>query len=288
MEFNQPPDSFEGEQKRQTEFESGDAKLAFDAKNLIGIARAQFEKTGVKMNPIAFAHRADDDMEALMAAIAKEQNAVNPAVEATRTQTAEPEAVEVDPRLATFKTDFDKDHAIQAKCSWTEIQSRLLARDGHYLALAQAMEQGGELFGVDAEGNPLISDRGDEPIMKGMNYKDTRDRVLYKHGADNKMITDKDGQPISTGYEMFPYSGDYEKSPEILQYEAHTGKPFIKSTYGQEWRSSWVESGENPPWPRDVYFIPSAAVGYAYVGNVPPLGEFRYRGVRRLLRVKKA
>jgi hypothetical protein len=197
------------------------------------------------------------------------------------------QSVELGPRLAIFKADFDKDSVLQAECSWAEIQSRLLANKGYYLALAQAMEGGGELFGVDRNGNTLFSDRGDEPIMKGMNYKDTRDRVLYKHDRydiNGKMQTDEAGKPMSTGYEMFPFAGDDDKSQEILQYETHTGKPFVKSPDGKEWCSSWVESGENSSWPRRVYF--DLNFGRAYVGGGGPQdgGDAR-RGVRRLLRV---
>ena len=35
MEFNQPAEGFEGEQRRKTEFESLEAKLAYDARSLI-------------------------------------------------------------------------------------------------------------------------------------------------------------------------------------------------------------------------------------------------------------
>ncbi len=268
-------------QHDRREFNSPEEAFEANARGLIEKAKKQSEKLGIPVDPITFAQREDDDINALRAVIAKEQGAVS-RMEAK-------EVIELDPRLTTFKADFDKDATLQSKCSWAEIQTRLLANEGHYLALAQAMEGGGELFGADRDGNILFSDRGDEPIMKGMNYKDTRDRVLYKHDRydkDGKMQTDEAGKPISTGYEMFPYSDKYAKSDEILQYEAHTGSPFVKSPNGDEWRSSWVESGENPSWPRNVYFNPD--FGYANVNLGNPLDEFGLRGVRRLLRVKKA
>ncbi len=233
------------------------------------------EDQEIEMNPIT---RKDGDVEALRATISKKQRAVTPA-----------ESVEVDPRLVTFKADFDQDAALQSRCPWAEIQNRLLANGGHYLALAQAMEQGGELFGVDTEGNPLISDRGDEPIMKRMNYKMTRDRVLYKHNKytkEGKMMIGEDRQPISTGYEMFPYVEPYKKSTEISQYEAHTGKPFVTSPNGDECRSSWAESGENPSQPRSVDFNPLDGLTSS-VGNGRSQAEAPARGVRRLLRLKK-
>lgn len=281
MELNQLPEGFEGEQKRQTEFDSREAKLTHDAKGLICKAKLQSERLGTPVDPINFAQRVDDDISALRVAIAKEQKAVNPAIKSTPIKSAE-----ADQRLITFKADFDKDSALQTKCTWEEIRNRLLANGGRYLALAQAMEQGGELFGVDKDGNPLISDRGDEPIMKGMNYKNTRDRVLYKHDDKDSIVRSEDGQPVSTGYEMFPYSREYNKSDEILQYETHTGKPFVKSPDGKEWRSSWLESDENPSWPRFVCFNPY--YGNATVSDDFPRVGFPGRGVRRLLRVKKA
>ena len=84
---------------------------------------------------------------------------------------------------------------------------------------------------------------------------------------------------------MFPYVEPYEKSPEISQYEAHTGKPFVKSHNVDEWRSSWAESGENPYCPRFVYFDPNFGRARVFYGLQPY--EALNRGVRRLLRVKK-
>jgi len=221
----------------------------------------------------------DDNIPELQAEITKQQTAIGSAIE----------AVELDPRLKTFKADFDSDPELQAKISWEEIQTRLLVNDGHYLALAQAMEQGGQLFGVDAKGNPLISDRGDEPIMCGMNFKKTRDRVLYKHDRldkAGKRELDEDKKPIVTGYEMFPYVEPSDKSPEILQYEAHTGKPFVKSPNGDEYRSSWLELGKHFTNPFHVYLDPRYS--YTRVYRDYKQSEFPTRGVRRLLRVKKA
>jgi hypothetical protein len=198
------------------------------------------------------------------------------------------ESAEVDPRLTTFKADFDADPTLKSKISWAEIQTRLLANEGKYLALAQAMEQGGQLFGVDAQGRPLISDRGDEPIMKGMNYDNTRDRVLYKHDKNDitgKMLSGKDGKPVATGYEMFPYTEPYGKSPEISQYESHKGSKFVKSSNGEEWCSSWLESGENPSLPRALNSYPNGQ--RSFIGRGDPRAGGDIRGVRRLLRVEK-
>ena len=200
------------------------------------------------------------------------------------------ENVDVDPRLTRYKEDYDttKNSVLKA-FPWAEIQNRLLANEGHYLTRAQTMEQGGQLFGVDKQGRPLISDRGDEPIMKGMNYKNTRDRVLYKHDRNDingKLIPGEDGQPQLTGYEMFGYAGDYDKSDEIDQYETHTGKHFVQSRGGYYYRSSWLESGENPSSPGIIRSFPNIVDSSVYYDSRN--SSEQDRGVRRLLRLEKA
>lgn len=203
------------------------------------------------------------------------------------------EEVEVDPRLTGYKRQYDGSGNSKLKAvPWPTIQSRILEDEDFRLKAAQELEQGGELFGIDAEGNPLISDGGDEPVMKGMNYKDTRDRVHFKHTSNDKagtLIPGENGQPISTGYEMFGYVEPYGKSDEIIQYEAHTGRKFVQNS--QNWCSSWLESGENlgspenPSWPRFVSSYPYSAFSFVYYVN--PQHENPSRGVRRLLRGKR-
>lgn len=279
---------------QRAQYASLEAQVSADAAGLINEAERLSALRGQPVEPEDSIKRStdtDEYLEALRAEIAKRKGAALDAallVEAAQPEAAQPEAAELDPRLKTFKADYDSDASLKGKITWQEIKARLLANNGHYLALAQAMEQGGVLFGVDKSGNPLIADRGDEPIMKGMSYKDTRDRVLYKHDRydrDGQMQRDESGQPISTGYEMFPYIPNYDKSPEITDYETHTGKPFVKSPKGGEFRSSWAESGEAPSWPRFVRFNPG--FGSANVDSGYPQLEAYNRGVRRLLRVKK-
>ncbi len=52
MEFNQLPEGYDAEefgpQKRQTEFDSPEAKLAYDAQNLVAIARKYLTLKGIK------------------------------------------------------------------------------------------------------------------------------------------------------------------------------------------------------------------------------------------------
>ena len=185
----------------------------------------------------------------------------------------------------------------KARITWQEIKERLEANEGRYLKLAEAMERGGTLFGVDKAGNPLIADAGNEPIMKGMNYWDTREAVYGKAGEE-------------TGYEMFRLNPDdcYE-SEEILAYEKVTGKPFVfcpetdnqgkKIPEEKRWRSSWLDNGTDPQAlllnEEDYKDAPCAVfTPFQYSGKSEDPVSMDYsdklecqdeRGVRRLLRV---
>ena len=188
-------------------------------------------------------------------------------------------------RLASYSSQYEElDRESKARCSWEELKSRLLANNGRNLGLAEGLNQKGVLFGVDNNGNPLIADAGDEPLMTGMDYPDTRNRVMYEYEG-NEMVKEK-GKPVPTGYELFPYEGDYEKSVEIKMYEQNTGNPIVASSYRKEWRSIWLESGQNPSWPRNARFYPDR--GNADVNLDYPRFNLPERGVRRLLRVKKS
>lgn len=191
------------------------------------------------------------------------------------------DAVEQNPRLLRFKADYDRfSPELKARCSWAKISHRLLADNGHYLKLAEVMNDGGVLFGVDAEGNPLIADGGDGPIMTGMDYRDTRDRVLHEYTGNRRIVTnDRNRYPIPTGYEMFPFSTDHlEKSTEIMMFEAHTDQPFIQSG------GSHLESGANPQYSCSV--LPGKDRKVSYLSYRHPDAKSADIGVRRLLRVK--
>ena len=141
--------------------------------------------------------------------------------------------------------------------------------------LACDMVEGGLLFGVDKEGNPLFADGGLEPIICGLNYDDTLNAVMFMK---------RNGKEMSTGYEMFPYSGLYEKSDEILAFEAATGEPFIRSEDGKKSKGSWLAAQEVVG--RRIEFDPE--VGGATLGDGVKRDKSPRIGVRRLLRVKKA
>ncbi|MBI5411705.1 hypothetical protein HZA43_00845 [Candidatus Peregrinibacteria bacterium] len=170
--------------------------------------------------------------------------------------------------------------------TWQEVETRLLANDSHFLKLAEAMAEGGILFGVDKDKNPLIADGGEEPILCGMNYADTRKTVIFSEVT--KIIDGKmQEMQIPTGYEMFPYSGNSDKSIEICTFEDVTNNPFIYSKDKKHYRASYLESGDNPP--HDVWVACfNRGDSRVVVGHDSPNIFDPRCGVRRLLRVKKA
>lgn len=71
MELNQLPEGHEGEQQRRTEFKDEAEKLAYDADNLIALAKRTLGKEKVSVrDALDFATRKGDDLEALRKAIA--------------------------------------------------------------------------------------------------------------------------------------------------------------------------------------------------------------------------
>ena len=138
MEFNNLPEGFEGEQKRETEFDSPEAKLAYDAQGLIKKATLQSERVEKPVDPISFAQRTDDDVEALRAVIAKEQGAVkavtanetlvpaaeSPIIKAPRQLT--PEQKEF--TLATLAARFKANENLHKGVEWTKVKASLEAK----------------------------------------------------------------------------------------------------------------------------------------------------------------
>ncbi len=184
------------------------------------------------------------------------------------------ESVEVDPRLTRYNEMYNKwSLADRAKAPWKFVQERLLSKD--YLAKAEAMNEGGVLFGIDLAGNPLVADGGVKPIMTGKNYANARKAVMGE-------------EKTPTGYILFPYVEPYTKSPEIMAFERFTGEPFVRSEDKKTWRSSWLDSGENDAnvrFARVAYFDPG--VKHAYVCDGSAVDGYDRRGVRRLLRVEE-
>ncbi|MFH0820515.1 MAG: hypothetical protein V1908_01950 [Candidatus Peregrinibacteria bacterium] len=181
-----------------------------------------------------------------------------------------------DPRLAAYKAQYDRWSAAEkTRCLWAEVKERLLGNDSEDLKRAEAMPEGGILFGLDKQGNLLIANGGLGPVLTNMNYQDTRKAVRF---------TEQGGKQAPTGYEML------SEEAEIRAFEAFTGQPVVRTPEGFEpspedngYRGIWRESGDNPDWARHAYVDPGSARARLYV-YYPSL-RLPGRGVRCLLRV---
>ncbi len=152
------------------------------------------------------------------------------------------------------------------RASWEFVEERLLTKDN--LEKAISMHFGGILFGLDEAENPLVAGGGLEPIMRGMNYANSRKAVM------------------KSGHELFPYKTSVKKSPEILKFENFTGEHLVRSKNGNTLRSSWLESGENPDHisARILYFDPVNQE--SHINIILANRERDDCGVRGLLRAK--
>lgn len=274
MQLNALPPDYQGEQKRRTEFQSAEDKLAYDAKNLVMLAREKYKRQEVTVAEIKDSMRrsniesgADNEIKlhnAICAYLVRESKAAE--------INAQIAIASEEPRLQGYRSQYERWNAnLKGRCPWQKIKSRLLANEGRYLILAEGMNEGGVLFGLDKENNPLFADGGDEPIMKGVNYFDTRDRVRNKFDDHGEMI--KVGEkPVSTGYEMF-------SADEVSMFEEFTGKPFVTSC------SLWLESGEDPGGIHSISY--NVDVDECEIWSTIPQSTISNRGVRRLLRVKE-
>ncbi len=180
MGFNQLPEGYDAEkhgpQERQTEFASPEAKLAFDAKNLVEIARKQFERTGVQIEPITLAHREDDNIEALRIAIAEEQGAT---VEHKPAPELSPEQL----WLGQLQARFDSLPQLHEGVQWIDVENSLKA-DHESMVKLQNLDSKGHYMNVFGEEN------GEFIFASAWNdYKqvsaDHRNIVFDKQAQDN-------------------------------------------------------------------------------------------------------
>ena len=173
------------------------------------------------------------------------------------------EKVAEDPRLIAFEGQYKKlPGDVQARVPWKTIARRLLADDSEKLKLARAMQGGGELVGVDAEGKALFKDKGVEPVMYGFD-KESKLMQIYNRDPEQMAKVDKwadyfetRGQVLKDGYELFPYNNsDHGFSDEMNQVQSHTKGPFVAGKDMSEWRASWLESGDRPTLARIACFF---------------------------------
>lgn len=234
MEFNKLPDGYEGEQKRDTEFESLEAKLANDAKGLIEIARNQFERTGVKTEPIVFARRKDDDMKALQSAIAKEQKTtVLKVIDQKPRQLTPEQAAET---LRTLESRFTSPEGLKRHkgIEWSRVKAALLASPEALWSVNGMETQGHEpdVYFADDGGFDIGTCSAETPTQ-GRNC--VYDEEAAQWLRENHPTVKFNGSAVAMAQELGIDLMDAEKYEKRLQ---KTGK-YDKKTW------SWLKTPTN-------------------------------------------
>jgi len=201
------------------------------------------------------------------------------------------ESENLSPELAIYKQEYDRmfDDA-KERCAWKTVAERLFANNGEKLKLAQSMQGGGELFGIDSEGRALFKDKGVEPVMYGFD-KDGKLLQIYDRDQEQMKQVQKWAdyfeireQVLKDGYELFADDNCYGVySDEMRQATEHTRKPFVASRDRDDWRASWLESGDRSVYARRVYYSPYD--GDVHIDVDSPEDRGVHYGAVRLLRV---
>ena len=160
----------------------------------------------------------------------------------------------------------DRSVAPQPKdLTFEQIEDALLKNKAEGLLKAAAMQEGGELFGIDENGKFLFKDRGTEPVRFGLDkdekpvmiyYRDLAQAQLLRYANYNEIyeaVYGPEGKP--TGYELFPDAPDYQKTGMVAAVEEITGAPFVRSANGAEYRSSWLDNGRVPEKHADLRYV---------------------------------
>ena len=189
-----------------------------------------------------------------------------------------------------------------AGTTWEVVQARLLVNEGALLKKAATMQGKGELIGVFKGGELCIIDRADrdgnrEPVITAFDAEnnrivitsDTPDRVnamgaITGNGGKFADYWEIRRAVREDGFTLPPDSPKYEKKGIVAAAEALSGKPFVRSENGKDWRSAILECGDvsrDAP-VRVVHFYPDR--GYAFVRYAYPGDRSGRRGAVRVLR----
>lgn len=178
--------------------------------------------------------------------------------------------------IKSYKANYNKwDSPTKSRCSWEEVLERLLNNDGHYLKLAKQMNEGGILFGLDLNGNPMVADGG-SPVNYKLDYITTI-----------KLL-------ISEGYGLFPSDmrDGFEMSHEIIVFEQFTNKTFLCKDecswldYGDTVYGDSVVCGQGIK-PFYIRYEPSQFARNDFIWVKARIPKGTLIGVRRLLILKK-
>ena len=174
--------------------------------------------------------------------------------------------------------------------TWEAVATKLLANNGEKLKKAEAMQGGGHLFDINTNGEVLIRDKGLEPVMYGFDDKKKLIQIYDRNPEDMEKVQkwanycDVRKQVLDDGYEMFKDDGEYGFGDDMKHASVvNEDGLFVASADKDEWRRSWLESGENPALARYASFNPGGGVVYVNGSNADYRNAFY--GVVRLLRV---
>lgn len=196
---------------------------------------------------------------------------------------------EINPRLVPYFQQWGELHRRkEGMPPWEEVARRLLNNkpkgvDRLYIDLAEGMSGGGVLIGADKEGNPLIADKGEDPMEFGRDFCDKTHEEAIKVAL---FTTNEEGKQVPNGYEFFEDKNCYP-SDEIKVFERATEHYFVEpgeaDTDPYAWRGIWLKS-KDPSRPRHASFNRYEREMYVSFGD--PRDKSPGLGVRRLLRVK--
>lgn len=198
-----------------------------------------------------------------------------------------------------------------ARTTWNTLRARLQANKGKLLKRAARMQGGGELIGVDKSGNLIMISRADsrgnrEPERFIFRADQMEESSRKPRSGEKPMLVNTDtpnreelmveGIPANYweirnevnegGYALPPDSPDYRKEGLVAAVEAVTGKDFVRSENGNEYRSAILECGDvSMSRSSDIHIVVfDPGVGDSEVRDGYPERRVDHRGAVRVLR----
>jgi hypothetical protein len=186
---------------------------------------------------------------------------VRPAVLKTLSYDDQHKLEQISDKYDTFPEEIKK------RCDWKDVSARLLANGGEKFKLTEAMQGGGEFFGIDAKGKVLFRDSAGEPVLFGF---DENDKLIQIYDRDPKQkckigkwanYAEIREKVLADGYELFADDGNYGFSDEMSQAQARGHGFLVQSKNFKEFRDCLLESGDNPKVARLIRYIPEHKEG---------------------------
>lgn len=204
--------------------------------------------------------------------------------------------VEIDEEkgVSDYRDELESEGA--AGSTWETIEERLLANDSTLLKKAAKMQGGGELIGVYPNGELLIKTRGPEPVITAFDAQNNRLTITTDTPNREAVMRDivENGKfgdyweirqaAIDDGYIIPADSLDFEKKGIVAAVEVVSGKPFVRSSNGKEWRSAILDCGNVSRNARVRVVGSYPFIEFAYVITDGPRYRYGARGAVCLLR----